>query len=711
MLRKGYKSSIILIIILMFSIVLSVAHGIGAGSNYVNNRMFTHLVGRIEPISNHNVLHKKINIGNIKKYESGKHYSRRIIEIPNRSKKHKYNKRDSLGYRTDVPTKYSTLPRRNIAHKKIPIEKNVKYLGHKNKNVNEPNMNKTKVLSSTSQNTTSILIDLVYPRVPILRSAECHTSPFRCKRNEIVGWVRLVGNKPNDSINNTQNMTAETIGGCANLNKSDMYYVLDKDIRSDNGCIRINGLHNVIFDCKGHRIYANDPTNKNAFHIENSSHVTIKNCNIENLNGIVGEGSSNINISSNRITNFFNFGIEMQSSEIFTMDNNRMEKNISVGAINEHVHSMNIYLIHTKKGTITNNSLQGNTSVLIGIINSSEISVDRCELRDSEMGIISIQSNNMNITKNEILKNDVAINLEKTEGVNLINNIIRYNKNPDMMFIEQSTNMLIKSNIINNNKCGISIDSSKHIYVQFNKIYDNNHVNVWESGCYGGIHLKDSMYINVSSNNLAKNYYANIWMHNSNHNKVIHNIIKDAEGIGYSGLETSEAAYNEIAYNKVTGNRIALYFMHNSNHNKIHHNYVYHNFEDGIDFDHSEYNEIYNNVVQNTKVEGICFWSCGNNMVYNNIFNNTDNPWFDHDPGSVLYPNTWNVTKANFMGGNYWTRPSGHGFSDTCVDKNSDGICDSRYNLDLKGGELNVDYMPLSRVPDWMKNVTGLKNK
>jgi hypothetical protein len=45
-----------------------------------------------------------------------------------------------------------------------------------------------------------------------------------------------------------------------------------------------------------------------------------------------------------------------------------------------------------------------------------------------------------------------------------------------------------------------------------------------------------------------------------------------------------------------------------------------------------------------------------------------------------------------YMGGNYWTNPTGNGFSDTCTDANNDGFCDSNYILATN----NIDYLPLS---------------
>ena len=53
------------------------------------------------------------------------------------------------------------------------------------------------------------------------------------------------------------------------------------------------------------------------------------------------------------------------------------------------------------------------------------------------------------------------------------------------------------------------------------------------------------------------------------------------------------------------------------------------------------------------------------------------------------------------MGGNYWAKPDGTGFSQTCADANVDGICDDVYNLATN----NTDYLPLTQPP-LTQNVT-----
>ncbi len=89
--------------------------------------------------------------------------------------------------------------------------------------------------------------------------------------------------------------------------------------------------------------------------------------------------------------------------------------------------------------------------------------------------------------------------------------------------------------------------------------------------------------------------------------------------------------------------------------------------------------------------------SASNNTIFNNYFNNThDGVYFDN----TIYSNTWNTTKTagtniiggSYFGGNYWGNTSGTGFSQTCTDANSDGICDSPYPI----ASGNIDNFPLT---------------
>ncbi len=109
----------------------------------------------------------------------------------------------------------------------------------------------------------------------------------------------------------------------------------------------------------------------------------------------------------------------------------------------------------------------------------------------------------------------------------------------------------------------------------------------------------------------------------------------------------------------------------------------------------SKNNILIGNNVSNNGI-GIELALSSNNKIYNNIFNNTNN--FEIRKSNI---NKWNTKKRSgkniiggpYLGGNFWGKPDGTGFSQTCTDANNDGICDSIYVINGRG---NVDYLPLA---------------
>ncbi len=121
----------------------------------------------------------------------------------------------------------------------------------------------------------------------------------------------------------------------------------------------------------------------------------------------------------------------------------------------------------------------------------------------------------------------------------------------------------------------------------------------------------------------------------------------------------------------------------------------------------STYHTIANNTVTDSK-NGLKLIQGGYHTIYNNFLNNTmDKGSSSGKEGTgrnaVQIPNYWNIDKTlatnivdgTYMGGNYWTNPTGTGWSDTCTDSDGDGLCENpnyiskenQDNLPLKGGD------------------------
>jgi len=134
-----------------------------------------------------------------------------------------------------------------------------------------------------------------------------------------------------------------------------------------------------------------------------------------------------------------------------------------------------------------------------------------------------------------------------------------------------------------------------------------------------------------------------------------------------------------------------------SSNNELTNNIVNNNQEIGIAlFSDNFGNIIKNNIIQQNNGYGIYIWNSNQNMIFNNFFNNTNNTHFEGKTDQ----NIWNTTKTPgkniingpYLGGNFWAKPDGKGFSQTCIDSNHDGICDAAYTLGIN----NTDYLPLS---------------
>ena len=119
------------------------------------------------------------------------------------------------------------------------------------------------------------------------------------------------------------------------------------------------------------------------------------------------------------------------------------------------------------------------------------------------------------------------------------------------------------------------------------------------------------------------------------------------------------------------------------------------NSERGIYIGNSNNNTFSGNTVTLNSILGYYSCSlCDQNRIYNNYFNNTE---ISVKSGSG---NSYNTTKTpgtniigdSYVGGNYWGKPDGTGFSDTAVDNDGDGISDSTYSLP---GSSCTDYLPL----------------
>jgi parallel beta-helix repeat (two copies) len=117
----------------------------------------------------------------------------------------------------------------------------------------------------------------------------------------------------------------------------------------------------------------------------------------------------------------------------------------------------------------------------------------------------------------------------------------------------------------------------------------------------------------------------------------------------------------------------------------------------GIHLSTSQNNIVSRNIIALNSISGIFMSSTSNgNIVFDNYLNNV----FNSDVKDGSEGNLWNTTKTAgtnivggpFIGGNFWAKPDGTGFSQTATDADGDGIADVAYKL---LGNNYSDFLPL----------------
>lgn len=115
-------------------------------------------------------------------------------------------------------------------------------------------------------------------------------------------------------------------------------------------------------------------------------------------------------------------------------------------------------------------------------------------------------------------------------------------------------------------------------------------------------------------------------------------------------------------------------------------------------------------VIRDSVGPGIGMYDSTNATFWNNYFLNEEN--VDLSQGGVVTGSSWNISKAPglnivngppFLGGNYWAKPDGTGWSQITPPDRGDGFCNASFVLDVG----NVDLLPLVYYPAPVANFTA----
>ncbi len=207
---------------------------------------------------------------------------------------------------------------------------------------------------------------------------------------------------------------------------------------------------------------------------------------------------------------------------------------------------------------------------------------------------------------------------------------------------------------------------------------------------YAGIYLSSCSDCTIENNELLSNSFG-ICLLNSKNNMISKNTVSDSQRGVYSKFSTS----NILSGNTVTGNKEYGIALESSDSNTLSGNTVLKN-ERGIYIGSSDGNTLKGNTVQNNKVYGFTICGrCDKSLIYNNYFNDITIK-IGNGVGnaySITKTSGTNIVGGPYIGGNYWAKPDGTGFSQKAVDKNGDGISDSAYTR--VAGSKYSDSLPL----------------
>jgi len=242
-----------------------------------------------------------------------------------------------------------------------------------------------------------------------------------------------------------------------------------------------------------------------------------------------------------------------------------------------------------------------------------------------------------------------------------------------------------------------------YLYNSSNNTLSGNNANPNYGGT--GIVLWGSSYNTMSSNN-ASNNYNSIVLRGSSYNTLSGNNASN----NYYGIVLWDSSYNTIFGNNANSNKEDGIYLEDSSYNTLSGNNASNNYEGIVLYSSSNNNTLGGNNANSNNDYGIFLVSSSNISIYNNFFNNTRNFGL-----FGMSNNNWNTTKTSgsnvvggfYLGGNFWAYPNGTGFSQTCADSDSDGICDSPYVLDAN----NTDYLPLAFKPASTPTLRGDVNR
>ncbi len=352
--------------------------------------------------------------------------------------------------------------------------------------------------------------------------------------------------------------------------------------------------------------------------------------------------------------------------------------------------SCRIALNNNEYVELSSNLSASNSCILTNNLNNKILDCKNHSILGNKQGFGIRFKNAKNITILNCMISNFTTNLNMLNSKNIkLYNLTLYDAKYYGLYINDGNYSNISNIYVQNNlRRGIFIKNSHDCYVD-NVNLINNNVSFQISTSYN-FHISN---LNISNNsNIGFRFYKI----NTSYveNIKVNNLFSGNYGVYISNSNSN--IFNNIS--SLNNNRDGVY-VYSSFNNTFSNFTVYSNKRNGVYFVKSTYNIFRHSHITNNTKYGLRTTSTSyNNSIFNNFFNNTHNVRLV----SSIYLNISRIFEQNIVygpiiGGNYWATPTNTGYSQTCMDKNLDGLCDDAYSISN-----NVDYLPLTEYTNTM---------
>jgi len=370
--------------------------------------------------------------------------------------------------------------------------------------------------------------------------------------------------------------------------------------------------------------------------------------NLTNVQNIIFD-CNGFNLTGPNNGNATNYGIGLEYSD-----------NIAVKNCNMSGFYYGVFMNYDNNSLVKDLSAISSGGIGIGILNGQNNSVDSCNSTLSLTGVYIYFSNYTSVSNIVSKNNSYGLNIAQSYYNNFTNIIA--NNNSQIGFFSQlhSGHNNFRNITASYNSQGFS-QSDTAPTGQYNSFTDIKMINNKDTQI-----LLDGSYSNIT----------NAYLYNSTGygiRVVSHSIVKNVTSVKNQWGIFSYSISNQIINSTMDSNSYGLYAT----------------VQNLPSFN------LTGSVIKNSSIAGIYEVGAEANFIYNNLFNNTVNYYAyslaPQDTLSITKTSGTNIINGSYIGGNYWANPSGTGYSQTCADRNRDGICDSSYTT--PNG--TIDYLPL----------------